>query len=63
METQPLAQQSLDPISNDCVPYFLGHGDAETPDRQVLLFRERQDVAPVQLPAAGLDRDELGTTT
>jgi hypothetical protein len=65
VKAHPLANEPLDPITNDRVPYFLGDGDAESSDKLgILSFScKRENVATVQLLAISLNFDVLGTPT
>src|SRR3954470_20229630 len=63
MQAHPLAQQALDPISNDRVPHFLGDRQAEPPGPGSAIIdarlRDRQEMAAMQLCTAGLHREKL----
>src|SRR4029078_13129717 len=63
VQSQPLAQQALDPVSNDCVPHFLGDGQTEpTAEARIRAsFGDREHVSSVQLEAADLNRKVLGS--
>jgi hypothetical protein len=66
MQPHPLAQQALDPVSNDRVPHFLGDRQAEPPAPVLAAsivappLRDRKDMPAMVLCTARLHREELG---
>lgn len=62
MEAHPLANQTLDPIPNDCVSYFLRDRESE-PTSGIGLgpaARDGEEVTTMVLATLGLDGDIVG---